>query len=111
MKQRTISEEYARLRDYNYLVFNFGSKRALPQSAKNFVDIVIVGKGLVRFIEVKKKATNDKFRGEQPKTKQYIEHCIIEIPNVKNNIGYSVIRTPDEAREEVNELIIYSMEY
>ncbi len=110
MKQRTISEEYARLRDYDYLVFNFGSKRALPPSAKNFVDLVIIGKGLVRFIEVKKSATNDKFRSEQLRTKRYIEDTIIELPNIENNVGYSVIKTPDEAREEVNELIIYSME-
>ena len=94
-----------------YLVFNFSSKRALPQSAKNFVDVVIIGKGLLGFVEIKKMATNDKFRNEQAKTKQFIEDCIIELPNIKNNIGYSVIRTPDEAREEVNELIIYSMEH
>ncbi len=85
-----ISKEFSKLREYGFEVYNFSSNRALPQSAKGFVDIVIV-KFKIVFIEIKMLNTNDKFSPEQTTLKnllkvismltKYVEYHVINENN------------------------------
>ena len=48
-----ISKEFARLREYGYLVFNFNQKTRFGIGLTGFCDYVIIGFGRIIFIEVK----------------------------------------------------------
>lgn len=48
-----ISAEFARLREYGYLVFNFNQKSRFGSGLVGFCDHLIIGFGRIVFIEVK----------------------------------------------------------
>lgn len=48
-----ISAEFARLREYGYLVFNFNQKTRFGPGMVGFCDHLIIGFGRIVFIEVK----------------------------------------------------------
>lgn len=62
-----ISAEFARLREYGYLVFNFNQKTRFGSGMVGFCDHLIIGFGRIIFLEVK--IGRDKLRPEQVKLK------------------------------------------
>ena len=62
-----ISTEFARLRDYGYLVFNFNQKTRFGSGLVGFCDHLIIGFGRIIFLEVK--IGRDKLSKEQVKLK------------------------------------------
>jgi len=61
--KKEISECFANLRKFGYMVMNFNSRQKLPAGIKGFTDFMIVGKGHIFFIEVK--IGKDTFSSEQ----------------------------------------------
>ena len=52
-EKSAISSEFARLREYGYLVFNFNQKTRFGSGMVGFCDHLIIGFGRIIFIEVK----------------------------------------------------------
>ena len=67
-----ISKEFARLRKFGFFVFNFNFRSALPEGLKSFVDLIIVSKKYLIFIEVK--VGEDKFSKEQKELMKVLSH-------------------------------------
>ena len=65
-----ISKHFANLRKWDYKVFNFsGNKKIKFGNFKSFIDIFIVGKSKIFFIEIKMINTKDTFDDSQKDTK------------------------------------------
>lgn len=67
-----ITKSFNELRKYGYLVFNFSHNKPVSKGNAGWVDIVVIGKGYVIFIETK--IGKDKPSPEQLKTKDNIEN-------------------------------------
>lgn len=62
--KKMISDCFANLRKWDYLVFNFNNNRKITYGKiQGWTDLVIIGKGCIYFIEVK--IRKDKMRDEQ----------------------------------------------
>lgn len=64
-----INKKFKELEKFNFLVFNFSFNKFLPKSLKGFPDYLVIGKKKIYFLELKLKATKDKFRKEQKELK------------------------------------------
>ena len=70
---KAISDEFARLRDYGAIVFNFNTYRKMQRSMKGFCDHFIFTRKAVYFIETKLLSTKDKFSEDQKRLKRIIQ--------------------------------------
>ena len=89
-----ISAEFARLREYGYLVFNFNQKSRFGSGLVGFCDHLIIGFGRIIFIEVK--IGKDKLSAEQEKLKDEL---------IKTDAEYTYITKLFDAQKMVDWLI------
>lgn len=100
-EKNNIAKIFAKLRDFNFDVFNFSDNRALRSSQKNFVDYLIISHKYLLFVEVKSKATKDKMRGEQVKLAERLSH----LSTLNKSIHYRIIQTEKEALNLMEKLL------
>lgn len=98
--KKDISKVFSKLRDFNFIVFNFNFKRGFPIGLKGFVDHVFFHKKKgICFVEVK--IGKDRLTPEQEAIKEIIQNLSIATKFIK----YRIIKTEQEAKELADYLL------
>jgi len=90
-----ISIIFNLLEKFGYEVYNFNARKSHSKGFAGFPDHVIVGKGKLIFVEVKRKG--DTLRIEQQKFAKAIKTVL--------TVNYLVLETENEARQLVNNIL------
>lgn len=93
-----ISKEFNRLEKFGYQVYNFNSNRANNRGIIGFPDHVIVGRGLLIFIEVKRD-------GDIMSKQQFaFQEAIKSVEDNKRVMYFLLIKT-EQAKELVEKIL------
>lgn len=93
-ENKMISNSYAELRDFGFLVYNFNTQRRMTHGATNkLCDLIVMGNTGLHFIEVKLKSTSDTMKPDQIIFKKIIELVSKKTPYVH----YWMIRDLEDA--------------
>lgn len=101
LEKNKIAGIFSALRKYGFDVFVFSDNKPLRKGMRGFVDILIVSRKYVVFIEVKSEQTKDKLNEEQIKLGEKIS----ALSTFNKAIHYYVIRNQKEANR-IFELIL-----
>jgi hypothetical protein len=102
MKQsnkKNISDEFARLRDYGFKVFNFNTKKPLPKGIRKLTDHILISKNYMVYAETK--IGTDELDDEQKDLAEKISH----LSTTNKAIHYRLIRTLADAKTLVELLL------
>ena len=75
MTKKDITEKIGKLRKYGYLVYPFQNNRKSRTRLAGIMDYLVVGNGVVVFIEAKLISTKDKLSEKQIEFKEKVEEA------------------------------------
>lgn len=93
-ENKIISNSYAELRDFGFLVYNFNTQRKMIHGATNkLCDIIVIGHTGIHFIEIKLRSTKDTIKPDQVIFKKVVEQVAQKTPHVH----YWMVRDLEDA--------------
>lgn len=99
MNKSDISAQFSNLRKYGAKVFNFQSHKKMLGHSKDWLDIVVIYRNRIYFLEIKTKSTKDKLSPGQIETRE----LLTEISSLTTFVTYR------EVNEENHTDIIYEI--